>query len=99
MMVHLIGIIGAMLCGCFTGAALAIGNRPAQAGQPMLLTSLAVASAVFGSATYVHGEGPAWMVAGVVMAIAAARWSKIPAARIVAGLIGSAVYIYGLVHL
>lgn len=99
MMVHLIGIIGALLCGGFTGAALAIGNRPAEGGQPVLLTSLAVGSAVFGSATYVHGEGPVWLVAGVVMAVAAARWNKLPGARIVAGVIGSLIYGYGLAHL
>jgi hypothetical protein len=97
MMVHLIGIIGAMLCGCFTGAALSAGlTKPA---QPALLTSLAVASAVFGFATYVHGEGPVWLVAGVVMVVAAARWARLPAARIVAGVIASLIYIYGVVHL
>jgi len=100
MMVHLIGIIGAMLGACFTGAALyASLVKPAGSAQPVLLTGLAVASAVFGAATYVHGEGPAWLVAGVVMLVAAARWGKLPAARTTAGIIASGIYVYGLIHL
>ena len=99
-MVHLIGIIGAMLCGCFTGAALSLGFAKSSApAQPALLTSFAVASAVFGIATYVHGEGPVWLVAGVVMLIAAVRWGKLAAVRIAAGVIGSIIYIYGLLNL
>ena len=100
MMVHLIGIIGAMLCGCFTGAALSLGlGKSPSPSQPALLTSLAVASAVFGVATYVHGEGPVWLVAGIVMLVAAVRWGKLAAARIAAGVIGSVIYGYGLLHL
>jgi NhaP-type Na+/H+ or K+/H+ antiporter len=100
MIVHLIGIVGAMLCGLFTGAALAIGpTRPPEPFQSTLLGSLAVGSAVFGIATYLHGEGPVWLVAGVVMLVAAARWSKLPAARTAAGVIGTLTYIFGLVHL
>lgn len=100
MMVHLIGIVGAMLCGWFTGAALSLGlTNSSVPAQATLLTSLAIGSAVFGAATYVHGEGPAWLVAGVVMAVAALRWGKLPAARIVAGVAGSIIYGYGLLHL
>jgi hypothetical protein len=100
MIVHLIGIIGAMLGGCFTGAALATGlHRSSGPAQSPLLISLAVASAVFGIATYVHGEGPAWLVAGVVMLVAAVQWGKLPATRMAAGVIASLIYIYGLAHL
>ena len=100
MIVHFIGIIGAMLCGCFTGAALS-GDLTKSSGpaQSTLLTSLAVASAVFGFATYIHGEGPAWLVAGAVMLVAAARWGKLPATRTIAGVIASLIYIFGVAHL
>ena len=54
MMVHLIGIIGAMLAACFTGAALyrSLTDRSGtQSGGNTLLSSLAVGSGVFGVAT------------------------------------------------
>jgi hypothetical protein len=101
-MVHLIGIIGAMLAACFTGASLyrtLIDRSGAPPAGTRLLTSLAVGSAVFGLATYVHGEGPVWIVAGVVMLVAAVRWGKLPQTGTLAGVIASLIYIYAVAHL
>lgn len=102
MIVHLIGIIGAMLGACFTGAALYRSLADRSGTQPAgttLLTSLAIGSGVFGVATYVHGEGPVWLVGSVVMLVAALRWGKLPQARTVAGVVASLIFIYAVVHL
>ena len=102
MMVHLIGIIGAMLGACFTGAALYRNLADRSGTQPAgttLLTALAIGSGLFGAATYVHGEGPVWLVAGAIMLVAAVRWGKVPQGRTLAGVVATLIYVYALVHL
>lgn len=101
MMVHLIGIIGAMLGACFAGAALYRHLADRSGTQPAgttLLSALAIGSGVFGAATYVHGEDVAWLIAGALMLVAAVR-GKVPLARTLVGVIATLTYMYALVHL
>lgn len=101
MMVHLIGIIGAMLGACFTGAALYRSLADRSGTQPAgttLLTALAIGSGIFGAATYVQGEDVVWLIAGALMLAAALR-GKVPLARTLMGVIATLIYLYALVHL
>ena len=99
-MVHLIGIIGAMLGGLFTGAALSESldrNGQSTAAGGRLLTALAIGSGTFSIATWVHGEGILWLVAGVLVLLGAPRWGKL--LRTTMGGLAVLLYIVGILHL
>ncbi len=105
MMVHVIGIVSALLGALFTGTAVYVTlvERPAGAAYSRagsLQTTLAVASGITGIGTWIHGEEITWLFAGVIiLAVIPFRSDRHHVIRALLGVVATIIYGISVLHL